>query len=169
MKNIRQSIVSVLFPVVFHAIMCVIYNYTYYSSEFNFSERFNGVLYWVMLISAFLAGPFFYYVAGRLRKDKGEKRYVLFTLLGLNLVLTVAGVVAMFAPEFAENSYRIFNAPSYMYYLLFKDTVFYISIPAMLITSLFPVFFFKLGFTKKPRTNNEIKLEDIEIKEEKEL
>jgi len=39
----------------------------------------------------------------------------------------------------------------------------------MIATALFPVFFFKLGYTKKPRTKNEIKVEDIEIKEEKEL
>ena len=169
MKNIRQSVFSVIIPIIAHGIMCVIYNYTYYSSEFKFTERFSGVLYWVMLITAFLAGPFFYYVVGRLRKDKGNKKAVLITLLALNGVLLVVGVTAMLVPSLAENTYRIFNAPSYMYYLLFKDTVLYISIPAMIITSLFPVFFYKLGYTKKPRTNNEIKVEDIEIKEEKEL
>ncbi len=169
MKNIRQSIFSVIVPVVAHAIMCIIYNYTYYSSEFKFSERFSGVLYWVMLITAFLAGPFFYYIAGRIRKDKGDKKVVLITLFVLNGVFAVVGVAAMLVPSLAENTYRIFNAPSYMYYLLFKDAVLYISIPAMIITAFFPAFFYKLGFTKKPRTNNEIKVEDIEIKEEKEL
>ena len=45
----------------------------------------------------------------------------------------------------------------------------YIAVPTMIASSLFPVFFFKIGYVNKPRTNNEIKMEDIEIKETKEL
>lgn len=159
MKAIRQSAISVIFPVIVHAIMCAVYNMTYYSTDFNFNSRFTGVLYWVLLICAFLAGPFVYYAAGRFRKGKGNKKAVLIILLALNCVLAVFGIVAMFMPNFAD-TYRIINAPSYMYYHLFYDSVLYLSIPAMLITSLFPVFFFKLGYTKKPRTENGVKMNE---------
>lgn len=163
MKAVRQSVISVVFPVIVHALLCAVYNVTYYSPDFDFSGRFTGVLYWVLLICAFLAGPFFYYAAGRLRKDKGNKKAVLITLLTLNCALAVLGIVAMFVPTLAD-TYRVINAPSYMYYHLFYDAVWYLSVPAMLITALFPVFFFKLGYTKKPRTENGVKMEDKNTK-----
>lgn len=159
MKAVRQSAISVVFPLIVHAIMCAVYNMTYYSPDFDFNGRFTGVLYWVLLICAFLAGPFWYYAAGRLRKGKGNKKAVLIILFVINCALAVFGTVAMFMPEFAD-TYRIINAPSYMYYHLFYDAVWYLSIPAMLITSLFPVFFFKLGYTKKPRTENGVKMNE---------
>ena len=121
-----------------------------------------------MLMIAFLAGPFFYYVAGRLCKKKGSKKLILISLLVMNIAVSFLGIVSFFSPSLLE-TYRLINAPSYLYYSLFADTVMYIAVPTMIISSLFPVFFFKIGYVNKPRTNNEIKMEDIEIKEEKEL
>ena len=168
MKKIRHSFFVVLFLCAVHALLCVVYNYTYFSTEFNFEEKFQGVLYWVMLMAAFLAGPFFYYLAGRLCKGKGSKKLILCSLLLINVIVSVIGIVSFFSSEFL-GTYCIINAPSYLYYSLFSDTVMYIAVPTMIISSLFPVFFFKIGYVNKPRTNNEIKMEDIEIKEEKEL
>ncbi len=168
MKKIRHSFFVVVFLCAVHALLCVAYNYTYFSTEFNFQEKFQGVLYWVMLMVAFLAGPFCYYVAGRLCNGKGSKKLILISLLIMNIAICVFGIVSFFSPSFME-TYRLINAPSYLYYSLFVDSVIYIAIPAMVISSLFPVFFFKIGYENKPRTNNEIKMEDIEIKEEKEL
>jgi len=168
MKKIRHSFLVVVFLCAVHAILCVIYNYTYFSSEFNFDEKFQGVLYWGMLMVAFIAGPFFYYVAGRLCKKKGSKKLILISLLVMNVAVSILGIVSFFSPSLLE-TYRLINAPSYLYYSLFADAVMYIAIPTMIISSLFPVFFFKIGYVNKPRTNNEIKMEDIEIKEEKEL
>ena len=168
MKKIRHSFFVVVFLCAVHALLCVIYNYTYFSSEFNFDEKFQGVLYWGMLMVAFLAGPFLYYVAGRLTKVKGSKKLILGSLLVMNVAVSILGIVSFFSPSLLE-TYRLINAPSYLYYSLFADSVMYIAIPTMIISSLFPVFFFKIGYVNKPRTNNEIKMEDIEIKEEKEL
>ena len=168
MKKIRHSFFVVLFLCAVHALLCVAYNYTYFSTEFNFQEKFQGVLYWVMLMVAFLAGPSLYYVAGRLCKNKGSKKLILVSLLVMNIVASILGIVSFFSPSLLE-TYRLINAPSFLYYSLFSDSVIYLAIPAMIISSLFPVFFFKIGYVNKPRTNNEIKMEDIEIKEEKEL
>lgn len=168
MKKIRHSFLVVLFLCTIHALLCVAYNYTYFSTEFNFSEKFQGILYWVMLMVAFLAGPFFYYVAGRLCKGKGSKKLILISLLVMNATVSILGIVSFFSPALL-GTYQLINAPSYLYYSLFADAVMYIAIPTMIISSLFPVFFFKIGYVNKPRTNNEIKMEDIEIKEEKEL
>lgn len=168
MKKIRHSFFVVLFLCAVHALLCLAYNYTYFSTEFDFNEKFQGVLYWVMLIVAFLAGPFVYYVAGRLCKKKGSKKLILISLLVMNIAVAILGIVSLFSTELLE-TYRLINAPSYLYYSLFSDSVIYLAVPAMIASSLFPVFFFKIGYVNKPRTNNEIKMEDIEIKEEKEL
>ncbi len=168
MKKIRHSFFVVVFLCAVHALLCVAYNYTYFSTEFDFQEKFQGILYWVMLMVAFLAGPFFYYVAGRLTKGKGSKKLVLGFLLVINVAVSILGIVSFFLPSLPE-LYRLINAPSYLYYSLFSDSVMYVAVPAMIVSSLFPVFFFKIGYVNKPRTNNEIKMEDIEIKEEKEL
>lgn len=168
MKKIRHSFFVVVFLCAVHALLCVVYNYTYFSPEFNFEEKFQGVLYWGMLMVAFLAGPFLYYVTGRLCKKKGSKKLILISLLVMNVAVSILGIVSFFSPSLLE-TYRLINAPSYLYYSLFADAVMYIAIPTMIISSLFPVCFFKIGYVNKPRTNNEIKMEDIEIKEEKEL
>ena len=168
MKKIRHSFFVVLFLCAVHALLCFAYNYTYFSTEFDFNERFQGVLYWVMLMVSFLAGPFVYYVAWRLCKKKGSKKLILVSLLIMNIGVSVLGIVSFFSADLLE-TYRLINAPSYLYYSLFADSVMYIAVPTMIVSSLFPVFFFKIGYVNKPRTNNEIKMEDIEIKEEKEL
>ena len=168
MKKIRHSFFVVLFLGFVHALLCVAYNYTYFSAEFNFQEKFQGILFWVMLMVAFLAGPFFYYVSGRICKGKGSKKIILISLLIMNIAVSIIGIVSFFSPSLLE-TYRLINAPSYLYYSLFSDTVMYIAVPTMIVSSLFPAFFFKIGYENKPRTNNEIKMEDIEIKEEKEL
>ena len=168
MKKIRHSLFVVVFLCAVHALLCVAYNYTYFSTEFHFNERFQGVLYWVMLMVAFLAGPFVYYVAGRLCKKRGSKKLILSSLLVMNIAVAILGIVSFFSGDLLE-TYRLINAPSYLYYSLFAEGVMYLAVPAMVISSLFPVFFFKIGYVNKPRTNNEIKMEDIEIKEEKEL
>ena len=168
MKKIRHSFFVVLFLGLVHALLCALYNYTYFSTEFNFQEKFQGILYWVMLMVAFLAGPFFYYVAGRLCKGKGSKKLILVSLLVMNVAVSILGIVSFFSPSLLE-TYRLINAPSYLYYSLFADGVIYLAIPAMIASSLFPVFFFKIGYVNKPRTNNEIKMDELEIKEEKEL
>lgn len=160
MKKIKQSAFVIMFLAAVHALLCVGYNYTYFSPEFNFSEKFQGVLYWVMLMVAFLSGPFCYYIAGRLCKKKGNKKVILGTLLVANVVISIIGIVSFFSPSLLE-TYRLINAPSYLYYSLFSDTVMYLAVPAMIISALFPVFFFKIGYLNKPRTNNEIKMEDI--------
>ena len=121
-----------------------------------------------MLMVAFLAGPFFYYVAGRLCKGKGSKKLILVSLLVMNVAVSILGIVSFFSPSLLE-TYRLINAPSYLYYSLFADGVIYLAIPAMIASSLFPVFFFKIGYVNKPRTNNEIKMDELEIKEKKEL
>ena len=74
-------------------------------------------------------------------------------------------VVALFFPQYLK-AYSIINAPSYMYYLLFADSVRYIAVPAMAISAVFPALFSRMGIYKKPRTHNEIKTEDIK-KDEK--
>ena len=168
MKKIRHSFFVVVFLCAVHALLCVVYNYTYFSTEFNFQEKFQGIVYWIMLMVAFLAGPFAYYVAGRLCKGKGSKKLILISSLVINIAISVLGIVSFFSPSLLE-TYGLINAPSYLYYTLFADGVIYIAIPAMIVSSLFPVFFFKIGYVNKPRTNNEIKMEDIKIKEEKEL
>lgn len=161
MKKIRHSFFVVLFLCAVHALLCVAYNYTYFSTEFNFQEKFQGILYWVMLMVAFLAGPFVYYVAGRLCKKKGSKKLIFVLLLIMNIAVSVLGIVSFFSPSLLE-TYRLINAPSYLYYSLFSDGVMYLAVPAMVVSSLFPVFFFKIGYVNKPRTNNEIKMEDID-------
>ena len=102
MKKIRHSFFVVVFLCAVHALLCVIYNYTYFSSEFNFDEKFQGVLYWGMLMVAFLAGPFFYYVAGRLTKGKGSKKLILGSLLVINVAVSILGIVSFFLPSLLE-------------------------------------------------------------------
>ncbi len=161
MKKIRHSFFVEVFLGLVHVLLCVAYNYTYFSTEYNFQEKFQGVWYWVMLMVAFLGGPLCYYVAGRICKGKGSKKVILGTLLVINIAITIMGVVSFFSEGVLE-TYRLVNAPSYLYYSLFADGVMYLAVPAMIISSLFPVFFFKIGYVNKPRTNNEIKMEDID-------
>lgn len=74
--------------------------------------------------------------------------------------MSVLGLVAIFKPEL-QHFYLFVNAPSYMYYLLFKDSVFYISVPAMAITGLFPAMFSRNGYVRKQRQKNEITMDEL--------
>ena len=82
-------------------------------------------------------------------------------------LLSVLGVVAIFKPEL-QNFYLLINAPSYMYYLLFKDSIFYISVPAMAIAGLFPAMFSRNGYERKKRQKNEITMDELNEKLENE-
>ena len=170
MKKSKQTIFSIVFLLIVHAVLCDIYNYTYFSNEFDFAGKFTGVVYWAILIGTFLAGPFIYYVAGRLRKNKGDKKLTVKLVFIINILVTAFGVAAFFNEQWLD-VYRIINAPSYLYYSLFSDAVMYVAVPAMVISSIFPAFFFKIGYLNKPRTNNEITMDEVEkkCKEEKTL
>lgn len=160
MKKIRQTVVSVLTLFAVQTVLCVIYCHTYTSVEYDFNGRFHGVVYWIMLMIAFLAGPVCYYIAGLLRKDTGDKKATLITVFVCNIVLSVLGVVAFFVPA-VRDIYSLINAPSYLYYSLFSGSVMYIAVPTMIASSLFPVLFFNLGFTKKPRQNNQLDMDEV--------
>ncbi len=170
MKKSKQTIFSIVFLLIVHAILCDIYIYTYFSNSFDFAGRFTGVVYWAILIGTFLAGPFIYYIAGRLRKNKGDKKLTLALVFSINALVTIFGVASFFNEQWLD-FYRIINAPSYLYYSLFSGTVMYVAVPAMVISSVFPAFFFRIGYLNKPRTNNEITMEEVEKKgkEEKTL
>lgn len=168
MKKIRQTVVSVLTLFAVQAVLCVIYCHTYTSVAYNFNGRFHGVVYWIMLMIAFLAGPVSYYLTGLLRKDTGSKRATLIIVFICNIAVTVSGIVAFFNPTIRD-IYSLINAPSYLYYSLFSGSVMYVAVPAMIASSLFPVFFFNLGFTKKPRQNNQLDMDEVnEIAKENE-
>jgi hypothetical protein len=170
MKKSKQTIFSIVFLLIVHIVLCDIYNFTYFSDSFDFAGKFTGVVYWAILIGTFLAGPFVYYVAGRLRKNKGDKKLTLALAFSINVLVTIFGVASFFNEQWLD-FYRIINAPSYLYYSLFSGTVMYVAVPAMIISSIFPAFFFKIGYLNKPRTNNEITMEEVEKKgkEEKTL
>ncbi len=167
MKILKQTIFSVVFLIIVHTVLCDIYNYTYFSNSFDFAGKFTGVIYWAILIGTFLAGPFVYYIAGRLRKNKGDKKVTLALIFGANILVTVFGVVSFFNENWLD-FYKIINAPSYLYYSLFSGSVVYVAVPAMIISSIFPAFFFKIGYLNKPRTKNEISMEEVEKKEKEE-
>ena len=75
-------------------------------------------------------------------------------------MLSVLGVIAIFKSEL-QQFYLLVNSPSYMYYLLFKDSVIYISVPAMAITGLFPAMFSRNGYIRKKRQKNEITMDEL--------
>lgn len=160
MRIIRQTIVSLFVFFSVQVILCAVYTHTYTSVDYDFNGHFHGVVYWIMLMTAFLAGPVCYYIAGLLRKDKGNKKVTLGVAFVCNIVVAVVGIIAFFVPWLLD-LYRLINAPSYLYYSLFADSVMYIAVPAMIASSLFPLLFFKLGFTKKPRRNNQLEMDEV--------
>ncbi len=160
MKKIRQTVTSVLFLAVIQTVLCVVYNKTYTSVEYDYDGRFTGVLYWAMLMLAFLAAPLLYYIIGRLRKERGDKKATLITAFACNIIIVVIGIIGFFVPEAMAN-YRLLNAPSYLYYSLFSDSVMYVAVIAMVASGLFPTLFFKMGFTKKPRRNNQLNMDEV--------
>ena len=86
MKKSKQTIFSIVFLLIVHTVLCDIYNYTYFSNEFDFAGKFTGVVYWAILIGTFLAGPFIYYIAGRLRKNKGDKKLTVKLVFIINIL-----------------------------------------------------------------------------------
>ena len=155
-KNIKYNILSFIVTALVHIALCGIYNMTYYNDGFNPVK----IPYYPLLITFFLASPLCYYICGRLFNGKADKIFYQFMIWIAFGIMAVFGVITVVLPEFAQ-VYRIINAPSYMYYTLFYDSVFYIQIPVMLIASLFPAIFLRMGYLKRPRENNEIKMEDI--------
>ena len=160
MKKTRQTIFSVLFLVATQTILCVIYNKTYTSVAYDYNGKFTGVLYWAMLMAAFLAAPLLYYIIGRLRKGRGNKKTTIITIFVCNIVVIIIGIIGFFAPDFM-GYYRLLNAPSYLYYTLFADSVMYVAVIAMIASGLFPALFFKIGYTKKPRRNNQLDMDEV--------
>ena len=157
------AVIALLFA---HAALCVIYRLTYFSEGFGFDKRFHGPLYYVALVIAFLLGPFIYYVVGRLFNGRGSVKAYTVTVWTIFGFAAVFGVFCLFVPSFM-NTYATLNAPSYLYYGLFNGSVMYITVPAMIISAVFPALFSRMGFVKKPRTNNEIKMEEPDDEEKK--
>lgn len=154
MKTVLYNILSVLFLLAVHALLCAVYCLTYYNGV---AESYNGFKYYALLISFFLASPVLYYLSGRLFSKKANKRFYVITTWIIFGAVAVFAVVALFSPQYLK-AYSVINAPSYMYYLLFADSVKYIAVPAMAISAFFPALFSRMGIVKKPRTNNEIKV-----------
>ena len=155
-KTLKYNILAFIVTAGVHTALCGIYNMTYYKDGFN-----PGRLpYWPLLITFFLASPLCYYSCGRLFNGKASKIFYQVMIWASFGIMAVFGVITVISPEFA-GFYRIINAPSYMYYTLFYDSVFYIQIPVMVVASLFPAIFLRMGYLKRPRENNEIKMEDI--------
>ena len=115
----------------------------------------------------FLLAPVCYYISGRIFTRFANKKFYITTVWVIFSLLSVLGVVAVFKPEL-EDFYLLVNAPSYMYYLLFKDSIFYISVPAMAITGLFPAMFSRNGYVRKKRQKNEITMDELNEKLENE-
>lgn len=155
MKNALYNIFSVLFLLAVHALLCAVYCLTYYNGV---ADGFDGFKYYALLISFFLASPVLYYISGRLFSKKANKKFYIITTWIIFGAISVFAVVALFMPQYLE-AYSVINAPSYMYYLLFEDSVKYIAVPAMAVSAFFPALFSRMGIVKKPRTNNEIKVE----------
>lgn len=157
MNKKRGTAFAVLFLIFVHAILCVIYHYTYFSESFGFGERFRGTFYYVALVIAFLLGPFVYYVVGRIFKGRGIVRSYTIAVWSIFGVVALFGVISLFVPTL-QPYYAMINAPSYLYYGLFNGSVTYITVPAMIMSAVFPALFSRMGFVKKPRTNNEVKV-----------
>ena len=162
MKKILYNIFSVLFLLLVHALLCAVYCVTYYNGV---TDGYSGFKHYALLIVFFLASPLLYYISGRLFSKKANKKFYVITTWVIFGAIAVFAVVALYFPQYLK-AYSIINAPSYMYYLLFADSVRYIAVPAMAISAVFPALFSRMGIYKKPRTHNEIKTEDIK-KDEK--
>lgn len=163
-KEYKQNILSVLVIGIVHTALCVLYNFTFYNEELMFPGRFTGFPYYALLMAYFLFAPLCYYIAGRAFHNKASKKFYLGMTWSVFGVFGLFGAVSMFIPSVAS-FYRCINAPSFMYYQLFSDSVFYISVPAMLVSAVFPALFSRMGFLKKERQNNEIKKDDSKAQE----
>lgn len=159
MKKIR-NVFSVLFLLLVHSGLCVLYKITYYSGKLDI---YSGFRYYALLMAFFLGAPLLYYISGRVFNKSVNKRFYSIAVYAIFGIMSVFSVVSIFIPEYLQ-IYSVINGPSYMYYLLFADSVKYIAVPAMAISALFPAVFSRMGCMKKERTKNEISMEEVEKK-----
>lgn len=166
MKKILLNIFSIVFVLGVHALLCFIYNKICFLDGVYLWGNLKGIIYIIVLVFMFLLAPVCYYISGRIFTKFANKKFYITTVWVVFSLLSVLGAVALFVPEL-ENIYLSVNAPSYMYYLLFKDSVNYISIPAMIVTGLFPAMFSRNGYVRKKRQKNEITMDELNEKLEK--
>ena len=159
-KKITLNIFSIAFVLGVHALLCFVYHKICFLDGVYLWGDLKGVLYIIVLVFMFLLAPVSYYVSGRIFTRFANKKFYITTVWVIFSILSVLGVVAIFKPEL-QNFYLLVNSPSYMYYLLFKDSVIYISVPAMAITGLFPVMFSRNGYVRKKRQKNEITMDEL--------
>ena len=162
-KKITLNIFSVLFVLGIHALLCFLYNKICFLDGVYLWGELKGLLYIVVMVFMFLLAPVCYYISGRIFTRFANKKFYITTVWVIFSALSVLGVVAMFFPGF-QKLYLMVNSPSYMYYLLFKDSVLYISVPAMAITGLFPAMFSRNGYVRKKRQKNEITMDELNEK-----
>ncbi len=159
-KKITLNIFSIAFVLGVHALLCFVYHKICFLDGVYLWGDLKGVLYIIVLVFMFLLAPVSYYVSGRIFTRFANKKFYITTVWVIFSILSVLGVVAIFKPEL-QNFYLLVNSPSYMYYLLFKDSVIYISVPAMAITGLFPAMFSRNGYVRKKRQKNEITMDEL--------
>ncbi|MBR3788429.1 MAG: hypothetical protein IKJ86_00425 [Clostridia bacterium] len=159
-KKITLNIFSIAFVLGVHALLCFVYHKICFLDGVYLWGDLKGVLYIIVLVFMFLLAPVSYYISGRIFTRFANKKFYITTVWVIFSILSVLGVVAIFKPEL-QNFYLLVNSPSYMYYLLFKDSVIYISVPAMAITGLFPAMFSRNGYVRKKRQKNEITMDEL--------
>ena len=159
-KKITLNIFSIAFVLGVHALLCFVYHKICFLDGVYLWGDLKGVLYIIVLVFMFLLAPVSYYVSGRIFTRFANKKFYITIVWVIFSILSVLGVVAIFKPEL-QNFYLLVNSPSYMYYLLFKDSVIYISVPAMAITGLFPAMFSRNGYVRKKRQKNEITMDEL--------
>lgn len=159
-KKITLNIFSIAFVLGVHALLCFVYHKICFLDGVYLWGDLKGVLYVIVLVFMFLLAPVSYYISGRIFTRFANKKFYITTVWVIFSILSVLGVVAIFKPEL-QNFYLLVNSPSYMYYLLFKDSVIYISVPAMAITGLFPAMFSRNGYVRKKRQKNEITMDEL--------
>jgi hypothetical protein len=159
-KKITLNAFSIAFVLGVHALLCFIYNKICFLDGVYLWGDLKGVLKIIVMVFMFLLAPVCYYISGRIFTRFANKKFYITTVWVIFSLLSVLGVVAVFKPEL-QNFYLLVNAPSYMYYLLFKDSIFYISVPAMAITGLFPAMFSRNGYVRKKRQKNEITMDEL--------
>lgn len=162
-KKCTLNITAIAFVLGVHVLLCYIYNKIYFSNGAYLWGDLEGVLKIVVMVLMFLVAPVCYYISGRIFTRFANKKFYITTVWVIFALLSVLGVVAIFKPEF-QRFYQLVNSPSYMYYLLFKDSALYIAVPAMVITGLFPAMFSRNGYVRKKRQKNEISMEELNEK-----
>lgn len=146
-----------------HALLCFVYHKICFLDGVYLWGDLEGALYIIVMVLMFLLAPVCYYISGRIFTRFANKKFYITTVWVIFSILSVLGVVAIFKPEL-QQFYLLVNSPSYMYYLLFKDSVIYISVPAMAITGLFPAMFSRNGYVRKKRQKNEITMDELNEK-----